>query len=309
MKNFPMFLQMEGRRVLIIGGEEQAAQKARLMLKTDAELVILSDTLNAELTAIVEQGKAIHVREPLSADMMRSAILVFSATGCAGAGAAHAALARATHTLINVVDMPELCDAMTPSIVDRDPLVIAIGTEGCAPILGRQIKSKIETMLETNLGDLVAFAGRMRGQVAQNIAQDKRRKFWNWVFNAQPRQEFRKGNSRQAFRTIQQVIDTNAAQINVNGEVSFVYSQMGAPEKLQLCDVAKLQEADFIYFVEGIHEDILELARRDAERVSYKNDQEMFAKLNSPVFKRSVKNHNVSIITAIDMPTAQLLPQ
>jgi uroporphyrin-III C-methyltransferase/precorrin-2 dehydrogenase/sirohydrochlorin ferrochelatase len=305
MKNFPMFLQMTGRRVLIVGGGEQAAQKARLILKTEAEVVFLSETLNAELTKFVEQGKARHLDGDLTADIMRSAILVISATGCAGAGAAHAAMAQETNTLINVVDMPNLCDAMTPSIVDRDPLVIAIGTEGCAPILGRQIKSKIETMLESNLGDLVAFAGRMRGEVSQNIAQDKRRGFWNWVFNAMPRQEFRNGNTRRAFSLIQEVIDNKAAEFSVNGQVSFVQSEFGAPAQLQLGDVAKLQEADFIYFAEGIHENILELARRDAERQSYKNDHEMFAYLNSPAFTTFAKNHNISIITASEIPPEQ----
>lgn len=142
MKTFPMFLRMAGRRVLIIGGGEQAAQKVRLILKTEAEIVVLADCLCSELQMFLEDRKITHLNEPLTVDMLRSAILTFSATGCAGAGSAHAALAKEANALINVVDMPEHCEAMTPSIVDRDPLVVAIGTEGNAPILGRQIKKK-----------------------------------------------------------------------------------------------------------------------------------------------------------------------
>jgi uroporphyrin-III C-methyltransferase/precorrin-2 dehydrogenase/sirohydrochlorin ferrochelatase len=301
MKNFPMFLQMAGRRVLIIGGGEQAAQKARLILKSEAEIVIVSEVLNAELQSYADEGRLVHVNCALTIELMQSAILVFSATGCSGAGAAHAALADQAKTLINVVDMPDLCDAMTPSIVDRDPLVIAIGTEGAAPILGRQIKSKIETFLEPNLGDLVAFAGRMRAEVSQNVAQDKRRGFWNWVFNGLPRQEFSKGNQRRAFSVIKGVIHSQAENIKESGEISVISSSDGAPECLRLIDVAKLQEADLILFVKGKHESILELARRDAERVSY-NDQSEIADLLSALDSDGrVVKQNVSIISDTDM--------
>lgn len=269
MKTFPMFLQMAGRRVLVIGGGEQAAQKVRLILKTEAEIVVLSDHLCSELQSHCDAGQITHLNEPLNVDLLRSAILTFSATGCAGAGSAHAALAEEANALINVVDMPAHCEAMTPSIVDRDPLVIAIGTEGNAPILGRQIKSKIETTLETQLGDLVAFAGRMRKDVAQFVPQSKRRAFWKTVFDGPPRDAFKAGNTREAFNLIKSMIQATDHSPHSNGEVSIIQSDQGLAGKLRLEDVAKLQEADRIYFQQGLHENILEMARRDAERTAY----------------------------------------
>ena len=100
--------------------------------------------------------------------------------------------------VLNVVDQPHLCDAITPSIVDRDPVVVAIGTEGTAPVLARQIKTKLEETLEPRLGDLAAFAGRMRMAAAARLAPRARRDLWRWVFNDSPRRMFTSGSEREA---------------------------------------------------------------------------------------------------------------
>ena len=196
--------------------------------------------------------------------------------------------------------MPELCEAITPSIVDRDPLVVAIGTEGCAPILGRQIKSKIETILEPNLGDLVAFAGRLRAQVSQNVAQNRRREFWNWVFKEEPRRKFRNGSTKTAFRLINEALEKRAENIGDTGGTSFVQSLSGEPEQLKLRDISILQEADIVYFEQGLHEDILEFARRDAKRVSYVGNIQMLDCLKKVESKFSSTPNHVSIITKRD---------
>ncbi len=270
MKNFPMFLKMADRRVLIIGGGEQAAQKARLILKTDAEICVLSDQLDIELQKYVDDGRIQHLNEVLTVELLQSASLIFSATGCAGAGAAHAELAKVANSLINVVDMPELCEAMTPSIVDRDPLVIAIGTEGNAPILGRQIKSKMETILEPGLGRLVTFAGSMRNEVAHRINSKDRRSFWNWVFNEKPRQEFSKGSERHAFDMIKNVIAMNGKDTGGEKDITFITADAPDADLMRLRDVRALQEADIIFYQPSLHKDILELARRDAERQPFR---------------------------------------
>ena len=94
-------------------------------------------------------------------------------------------MARAAGTVVNVIDRPELCDAFTPSIVDRDPVVVAIGTEGAAPVLGRAIKTEIETMLAPRLGTFVSLAGRLRGAVDQAFPQAVRRGFGEWAFKGE----------------------------------------------------------------------------------------------------------------------------
>ena len=268
MKTFPMFLQMAGRRVVIFGGGEQAAQKTRLMLKTEAEIVVIAAALEPELADLAAAGRVTHRTTVKSADFDNT-ILAFAASGCAGADAANAAVAKTHGITVNVVDMPALCDAITPSIVDRDPVVVAIGTEGTAPVLGRQIKTRIEEVLEPRLGDLAAFAGRMRGAVAARVPQSARRGFWRWVFADTPRKHHAAGRERDAIAAIKDAIAAGGApgKVAATGSVALVGAGPGAADLMTLRGVKRLQEADVILYDRLSGTDVLELARRDAERI------------------------------------------
>ena len=162
MKSFPMFFRTTGRRIAIVGGGESAAQKARLILKTDAQLVIAAPDLDDELRGLVEVGRVQHHAGAIDGILFDGAAMAFIATGCPAFDASAAAIARAMRCPVNVVDRPELCDLTTPAIVDRDPIVVAIGSEGTAPVLTRTIKTQVEALLPQNLGGLAALAGRLR---------------------------------------------------------------------------------------------------------------------------------------------------
>ena len=125
MQSFPLFFRTTGARVTIVGGGEQAAQKARLILKTDAEITLVADRLDPELAALVQTGRATHQTE-LSTEVFDAAF-AFIATGCPGLDAAAHGLAKAARCPVNVVDRPSLCDVTTPAIVDRAPIVVGIG--------------------------------------------------------------------------------------------------------------------------------------------------------------------------------------
>ena len=173
MKAFPMFVRTPGRRLVIVGGGEQAAQKARLMLKTDAQLVLVAETLEDELKGLVDEGRAVHTH-CLGVAVFDDAAMAFVGTGCPGLDAAAHALAKAARCPVNVVDQPDLCDLTTPAIVDRDPLVVAIGSEGTSPVLTRDIKTRLEQMLPQNIGGLHFGPGssnadrEMRGSEGRN---------------------------------------------------------------------------------------------------------------------------------------------
>ena len=267
MKTFPMFLRMDGREVIIVGGGEQAAQKARLILKTEARLTLIAGALDDELDAIVACGRAGHETEPPTSDRLARAALVFAASGCPALDACIAGLARAGGALVNAVDQPDLCEAFTPSIVDRDPVVVAIGTEGTAPVLSRQIKTRIEGMLEPTLGGFAALAGRLRGAVADAVPKEGRRAFWHWAFDG-PRRTFTAGQERAAAQTLKAAIAAGAAPSgNAGGSITLVGAGPGAPDLLTLRAVRHLQEADVIFYDRLVDPAVLELARRDAERV------------------------------------------
>lgn len=269
MQTFPMFLRMADRHVVIAGGGEQAAQKCRLMLKTEAEIRVLAPELDDELADLAHGGRIAHDTSRPTPDRFAGAALVFVATGCPGLDAALHDLAKLGGATVNVVDQPDLCDALTPSIVDRDPVVVAIGTEGTAPVLARQIKTRVEQMLEPGLGDLARLAGRLRGAVAARVPRDARRDLWRWVFMGAPRKLHARGAEREAARRIKDAIAAGGApDRTAAGIVSVIDASAGAADLLSLRAVQRLQEADIILHDVDTGTGVLELARRDAERQS-----------------------------------------
>jgi len=266
MKTFPMFLQMQDRRVVIAGGGEQAAQKCRLILKTEATISVLAPSLDPELAALFDQGKIEWKTDVMASDFSEAA-LVFIATGCPAADSCLHDLAKSVGATVNVVDQPDLCDAITPSIVDRSPVVVAIGTEGTAPVLARQIKTRVEQMLEPRLGDLAALAGRLRARAAARLEPRMRRDLWRWVFGGPVREIHARGGERDSARMIKNAIDTATFGAETKGSVSLVGAGPGCKDLITLRGVQRLQEADIIFYDRLVDPEILDLARRDAERV------------------------------------------
>ncbi|MEM7597905.1 MAG: NAD(P)-dependent oxidoreductase [Pseudomonadota bacterium] len=267
MKAFPMFIKTTDARVIIVGGGEQAAQKARLLLKTDAMIVFAALDLDAEIDALVGTGRAHWYTGALTQDFFAGAAMVFVASGCFAIDVSAHAIAKSAGCLVNVVDQPHLCDMTTPSLVDRDPVVIAIGTEGTCPVLARQIKTQLEEQLPQNLGGLAALAGRLRGAVAKHVERRNRRGFWRWVFAGPPAEMWHRGVEAHAAKAIKDAIAAGGAVQDARGSLSVLDPGCGARDLQTLRAVQRLQEADVIFFDREQDADILELARRDAERV------------------------------------------
>ena len=266
MRHFPLFIALEGARVLLVGGGEQVAQKARLLGRTRARLEIMATELTPELESLVASGRAMHAATALDPAAFAGAKLVFVATGCAALDAAAADLARRAGAIVNVVDRPALGDAIMPAIVDRDPVVVAIGTEGTAPVLARRVKTLLETALEPGLGRFATLAGALRGHVAAHIAPAERRRFWEWACDL-PRRLFAEGREAEAFHAIDLALAAGAAPGSTEGRISLVETGAGAADLLTLRAVERLQGADLILHCAGCPQAILDLARRDAERL------------------------------------------
>jgi len=267
MKTFPMFLTMTDRRVVILGGGEQATQKCRLMLKTEARIEVFAPALDVELQALADRGRITHRTDAISAEALRGAPLVFVGTGCPGIDAALHAIASDAGALVNVVDQPDLCDAITPALVDRDPVVVAIGTEGTAPVLARQIKTQLERSLDPRLGDLAALAGRLRDFAAARLGPRQRRDLWRWVFNGPLRTQHARDGDAPVAAAIKAAISTRTVPDAAPAPVALVGAGPGSSDLITLRGVQRLQEADIIFYDRLVDPQVLELARRDAERV------------------------------------------
>ena len=188
MKHFPIFLSVENRRILLCGGGDAALAKLRLLLKTEAQLDVFTETPAPEINAWAAGGRlTLHRRALIPCDLP-GAVLVYAADEDAALDARIKRLADAAGVLVNVVD--NLADSafITPAIVDRDPVTVAIGTEGAAPVLARAIKRDLEEKLPVTLGRLARIGKGFRSAVEALPFGRKRRDFWaEYYFDRGPR--------------------------------------------------------------------------------------------------------------------------
>lgn len=266
MRAFPLFVSMQEATIVIVGGGEAATQKTRLILRSVARIKVMAPTLTAELARYLAGNKITHVPSVLDPSVFRGARLVIISTGCPALDAAASDLAKGMGALVNVVDRPALSTVTMPAIVDRDPVVIAIGTEGTAPVLARQIKTQLETSLEPWLGGFARRLGKMRPQVAQRISAGSRRRFWEWVFSG-PRQRYGLVGPNAAMDEITEVLATGEVPADARKPVSIIDPGTGAADLLSLRAVRRLQSADLLIHDMNCSRAILDLARRDAERL------------------------------------------
>ncbi|MDD2868605.1 NAD(P)-dependent oxidoreductase [Neomegalonema sp.] len=269
MKAFPLFVKVEGERALILGGGEEAARKARLLLKSCVKIEVFAADLNEELAALVASGRATRLARESD---LQGARVAFVATGDEAEDARLAALARAGGALVNVVDRPELCDFYTPALVDRAPLVAAIGTEGAAPVLARRIKTRLESLLEPDLGALAALAADLREPLAESLPPEARRGFWLWVFAGEPRRLAAQGRLAEAEALMRRAMAEGRLPETEPGALAVIGAGPGAPDLLSLRAAQRLQEADLILHDPGLDPGFLEIARRDSERLAFAGD-------------------------------------
>ncbi|MEQ9693566.1 siroheme synthase CysG [Shimia sp. SDUM112013] len=264
MKHFPVYLSMTGQRIVLVGGGDAALAKLRLLLKTEATLDVFSVEAAPEIHDWAENGKLrLHLRTPETSDF-RGALLVYAAEEDDAKDAHTAQQAQAAGVLANIVD--NLADSafITPAIVDRDPVTIAIGTEGAAPVLARAIKADLEERLSPRLG-LLARVGKAFRAAADALPMGRRRRdFWSdYYFGAGPR--IADENGAQA--ALETLLDKHLKADTRDGHVAFVGAGPGDPELLTLKARKALDTADVVIYDRLITPEILELARREATMI------------------------------------------
>ena len=234
VQHFPIFLRLAGRRVVVSGAGHAAAAKLRLLLKTDAEITAFGPDPDPEILSWHREGALRHVERRVAAGDLDGAALLYCASGNPAEDARAAALARRRRIPVNIVDNLDGSDFLTPAIVDRDPVTVAIGTEGTAPVLARNLKAMLEAQLPASLGRLARIGQAFRGRCDSVPAGRTRRALWSeYFFRRGPRgyaPEGEKG-AREALRSL---LDEAAAATRPPGFVSFVGAGPGDPELLTL---------------------------------------------------------------------------
>ncbi len=279
METLPLFLKLEGVPVVLVGGGEIGTRKARLLAAAGASITVIAPEISTELESLLgvagspeEQGGSHRwIRGPYSGpEQLRGARLVVVATANPTVNATISADARAANILVNVVDSPALCSFIFPAIVDRSPLVIAIGSNGGSPVLARQIRRRIEAMVPAAYGQLARFARELRATVAGALPDvEQRRRFWEQVIDGPIASRVLSGREGEARASLEQLLalqQRNPKSLN-QGEVYLIGAGPGDPDLMTFKALRLLQSADVVLYDRLVNPAIIDLARRDAQRL------------------------------------------
>lgn len=268
MRYFPAFVDVDRAIVLVVGGGEAAAQKVRLLRKTTARITVVAPILNAELSAMVRLDQVTWEAECFSPRHLGHSRLVFATIGDRVKDAGVAFAARARSIPVNVVDVPQFCTFITPAIVDRDPVLVAIGTEGAAPVLAQKIKGMLEAWLPAQLGGLAMLAAKLRPALARHVTDGRqRRQFWRRFFDGPIAQKFDAGDHAGAQTLALETIQSAGRPNGSRGWLVVVEAGLNDPDLLTFKAARALQQADLIVIEPLVNPAILEVARRDARRI------------------------------------------
>ena len=263
MKHFPIFLSVADKRIVLAGGGDAALAKLRLLMKTEAAIHVYAPEPAPEIMGWATEGLIELSERPLAAGDVDGAALFYAASEDDDEDARTAAIGTAEGALVNVVDNLHASEFITPAMVDRDPVTVAIGTEGAAPVLARAIKADLEERLPISLGRLTRLGQAFRKASMKLPFGRARRDFWaDYYFNAGPR-ALAEGEDA-AKDALHRLLETHMARDAREGHVVFVGAGPGDPELLTLKARAALDRADVVIHDGLVPGEILELARREA---------------------------------------------
>lgn len=268
MDYFPIFLRLTDQPVLVVGGGEVAARKALLLLRAGAKLTVVAPQLCEALAAVRQRGGLEHIAAEFTEAQVQGARLVIAATDRADVNAAVARAAEACAIPVNVVDDRELSRFIVPAIVDRSPVIVAVASSGDAPVLTRRLREKIEALLPAGLGKLARLSGELRRSVKARLRNnDARRRFWENFFDGEIAADVLAGREQHARAAIDRALDESRPDTAPVGEVALVGAGPGDPGLLTLRALRAMQNADVVVYDRLVSDEVLELARRDAERI------------------------------------------
>ena len=265
MEYLPIFAEVKDRPVLVIGGGEIAARKITFLLRAEAKVQIVAETLIPELAEKVEREEIQWRATVFEEQQLDDVFLVIAATEDDELNQRVYVAANARYRLVNVVDNQALCSFVFPSIVDRSPLLVAISSSGKAPVLSRILREKIEALLPTNLGRLAETASYWRHHIKTHLKTTaERRRFWERVFTGRFASLMLAGNKDEAEKALEDELRQPEKR---PGEIILVGAGPGDAGLLTLRGLQALQQADVVFYDNLVTPEVRELVRRDAETI------------------------------------------
>jgi uroporphyrin-III C-methyltransferase/precorrin-2 dehydrogenase/sirohydrochlorin ferrochelatase len=273
MDYLPVFLQLRSARAVMIGGGRIAARKADLLLKAGACVTVVAPRLHEDLRNRAAAGELTHLAESFVPAHLDGAVIAVAATGLKDVNTAVSEAARERKVPVNVVDDAALSTFIFPAIIDRSPIVVAVGSAGQAPVLARWVRERIEAILPAGLGALARFMGERRSRILRLLGPAARRGFWERIVRGNAGTHLLAGDragAEQAFDAellTSQLTTSAVTGSSALGEVYLIGAGPGDPDLLTLRALQLLQQADVVLYDRLVPAALLERARREARRI------------------------------------------
>ncbi len=267
MKYFPIFLRLENKPCLVVGGGEIAHRKVELLKRAGAAVTVVAPDLCKQMSALTASDEISHIIGEFTEDQVAGNVLVIAATNNRAVNALVASAADKLSIPVNVVDTPDLCQFVMPSIVDRSPIVIAISSGGTSPVLARLIRAKLESTIPAAYGRLAGLAKEYRDKVKQTFTSiNERRIFWEKTLQGRVAELVFSGQEQQAKNELEKDLKRKKGDTEV-GEVYLVGGGPGDPDLLTFRALRLMQQADVIVHDRLVSPEVLDLVRRDAVKI------------------------------------------
>jgi len=268
MQFLPIFVDIQGKRCLVVGGNEIAARKAALLLQAGAQVSVVAPILAPAFAELAPQDRLTHQAGVFDTNLLQDMALVISAHEDDAVNRAVSEAAKARQIPVNVVDTPALCSFILPSIIDRSPILVAVSSGGASPVLARMLRARLETLIPSAYGRLSTLAGQFRDQVKQRFTRsENRRIFWEKVFQGPIAEMMFAGQDQAAHAALEKMLAQETESEHPMGEVYLVGGGPGNPDLLTFRALRLMQQADVVVHDNLVTPAVLDMARRDAERI------------------------------------------
>lgn len=267
MDFLPLFHNLQGRKVLLVGGGAIALRKARLLTSSGAVVEVIAPTINHDLADLIQHYNGSCLTQNYHSSTINDHVLVVAATDDTAINQQVSKDAQKLNIPVNVVDNPTLSTVIFPAIVDRSPIIVAVSSSGSSPVLTRLLRAKLETLLPSGYAKLAKLAEKFREKVKQHFTHsEQRRIFWENVLQSPIAEQVLAGREQQAEQQLQQLLANSQDQAPV-GEVYLIGAGPGDPDLLTFRALRLMQQADVVLYDRLVAPTILDLCRRDADRI------------------------------------------
>ncbi|MFA5241298.1 MAG: siroheme synthase CysG [Sulfuricella sp.] len=268
MEFLPVFLDIKGKTCAVIGGGDVAARKVSMLLNAGGKVTVVAPELCPTLKRQSESGEIHYVQSRFAPAHLQEAIVVIAATDDREVNKQVSEVAKAHRLPVNVVDDPDYCSFIMPSVIDRSPVIVAVSTGGSSPVLARLLRARLETLIPGTYGRLATLAEKFRGKVKEHFTEpSQRRIFWENIFQGPIAEMVFAGREEQASAALSKAVESSSSDTQPQGEVYLVGGGPGNPDLLTFRALRLMQQADVVVYDNLVTPPVLEMTRRDADRI------------------------------------------